>query len=62
MNYRDSDAVRRILDGAGPVDRIIMVALTDNPQRDLAVAAERATTVTYAAQPVDPALPVFRLM
>lgn len=62
VNYRDADAVRQILDGAGPVDRIIEVALTDNLELDLAVAAPGATIVTYAAQPVDPALPVFRLM
>lgn len=62
VNYRDADAVRQILDGAGPVDRIIEVALTDNLELDLAVAAPGATIVTYAAQPIDPTLPVFRLM
>ncbi|MBE1500521.1 NADPH2:quinone reductase [Amycolatopsis lexingtonensis] len=62
VNYRDADAARQILDGAGPVDRIIEVALTDNLELDLAVAAPGATIVTYAAQPVDPTLPVFRLL
>ncbi|TVT09840.1 NADPH:quinone reductase [Amycolatopsis bartoniae] len=62
VNYRDADAARQILDGAGPVDRIIEVALTDNLELNLAVAARGATIVTYAAQPVDPTLPVFRLM
>lgn len=62
VNYRDADAVRQILDGAGPADRIIEVALTDNLELDLTVAAPGATIVTYSAQPVDPALPVFRLM
>nr|WP_184784892.1 zinc-binding dehydrogenase [Amycolatopsis jiangsuensis] len=37
--------------------------MTDNIELDLAVAAPGgATVVTYAAQPVDPTLPVFRLM
>ncbi|GGP73696.1 NADPH:quinone reductase [Saccharothrix coeruleofusca] len=62
VNYRDADAARQILDGVGPVDRIIEVALTDNLDLDLAVAAPGATIVTYAAQPVDPTLPVFRLL
>lgn len=62
VNYRDADAARQILDGTGPVDRIIEVALTDNLELDLAVAAPGATIVTYATQPVDPTLPVFRLM
>jgi NADPH2:quinone reductase len=62
VNYRDADAVRQILDGAGPVDRIVEVALTDNLDLDLAVAAPGATIVTYGSQPVDPTLPVFRLM
>ncbi|SDF44063.1 NADPH2:quinone reductase [Lentzea fradiae] len=62
VNYRDADAVQQILDGTGPVNRIIEVALTDNLELDLAVAAPGATIVTYAAQPVDPTLPVFRLM
>ncbi|MEU4518916.1 hypothetical protein AB0F52_09380 [Amycolatopsis sp. NPDC024027] len=35
VNYHDAEVARQILDGAGPVDRIIEVALTDN----LAVAA-----------------------
>ena len=62
VNYRDADAAQQILDGAGPVDRIIEVALTDNLELDLAVAGPGATIVTYSAQPVDPTLPVFRLM
>ncbi len=62
VNYRDADAARQILDATGPVDRVIEVALTDNLELDLTVAAPGATIVTYAAQPADPALPVFRLM
>lgn len=62
VNYRDADAAQQILAGVGPVDRIIEVALADNFELDLAVAAPGATIVTYAAQPADPTLPVFRLM
>ncbi|MFJ9427485.1 NADPH:quinone reductase [Streptomyces sp. NPDC101249] len=62
VNYRDADAAQQILHAAGPVDRIIEVALTDNLGLDLAVAGPGATVVTYAAQPEDPTLPVFPLM
>ncbi|MDQ0489063.1 NADPH:quinone reductase [Streptomyces cellulosae] len=62
VNYRDPDAARQILDGVGPVDRIVEVALRDNLELDLAVAAPGATVVTYAAQAEDPSLPVLRLM
>ncbi|MEV7143910.1 zinc-binding dehydrogenase [Streptomyces tauricus] len=61
VNYRDADAAQQILDKAGPVDRIIEVSL-DNLVLDLAVTGPGATIVTYAAQPEDPTLPVFRLM
>ncbi|WP_435126377.1 NADPH:quinone reductase [Actinacidiphila sp. bgisy144] len=62
VNYRDADAARQILDGVGPVDRVIEVSLTGNLELDLAVAGPGATIVTYSASPDDPALPVFRLM
>lgn len=62
VNYRDPDAARQILDGVGPVDRIVEVALRDNLELDLAVAAPGATVVTYAAPAEDPSLPVLRLM
>ncbi|MFD6288369.1 NADPH:quinone reductase [Streptomyces sp. NPDC060205] len=62
VNYRDPDAAQQILDGAGPVDRVIEVSLADNLELDLAVTGPGATIVTYAAPPDDPTLPVFRLM
>ncbi|MFD7389211.1 NADPH:quinone reductase [Streptomyces sp. NPDC059852] len=62
VNHREADAARQILEGAGPVDRIIEVSLNDNLELDLAVASPGAVIVTYAAQPDDPTLPVFRLM
>src|SRR6266516_3700319 len=42
----------------GAVDRVIDVALGANLQLDLATAGPHATIVTYAAEPVNPELPV----
>jgi NADPH:quinone reductase len=57
VNYRSTDAVDRVR-AFGPVDRVIEVALGANLQLDLAAARPHATIVTYAAEPVDPELPV----
>lgn len=62
VNYREPDAARRILDGIGPVDRVVEVSLSDNLELDLAVAAPGASVVTYAAGAEEPSLPLFRLM
>ena len=57
VNYRSADAVDQVR-AFGPVDRVIEVALGANLQLDLATARPHATIVTYAAEPVDPELPV----
>jgi NADPH2:quinone reductase len=57
VNYRSTDAVEQVR-AFGPVDRVIEVALGANLQLDLATARPHATIVTYAAEPVDPELPV----
>jgi NADPH:quinone reductase len=54
VNYREPGAADRI----GSVDRIIEVALGANMELDLAVARAGATVVTYAAEAVNPVLPV----
>jgi NADPH2:quinone reductase len=50
VRYTDADAARRILDRAGPVDRIVEVAPAANLELDLAVLAPRGTISTYAAE------------
>jgi NADPH2:quinone reductase len=50
VRYTDRDAARRILDLAGPVDRIVEVAPAANLELDLAVLAPRGTIATYAAE------------
>jgi NADPH:quinone reductase len=57
VNYRSADAAGqiRIL---GPVDRVVEVALGANLELDLAVTRPYGTIVTYAAEPVNPELPV----
>jgi NADPH2:quinone reductase len=57
VNYRSPDAVDQIRT-LGPVDRVIEVALGANLQLDLAVVRPHGVIVTYAAEPVDPGLPV----
>jgi NADPH:quinone reductase len=54
VNYREPAAASRI----GTVDRVIEVALGANLELDLAVAHTGTIIVTYAAEPVNPALPV----
>ncbi len=57
VNYRSPDTADQIK-AFGPVDRVIEVALGANLELDLAVARPHATIVTYAAEAVNPALPV----
>jgi NADPH:quinone reductase len=58
VNYRSADAVQQILAFAPHVDRVIEVALGANIALDLAVSRVGATIVTYAAEAIDPTLPV----
>jgi NADPH2:quinone reductase len=58
VNYRDPGAPEEIKAHAGPVDRVIEVALGANLPLDLAVARPGSTLVCYAAEPEDPLLPV----
>jgi NADPH:quinone reductase len=58
VNYRDADAADQIKAAAGPVDRVIEVAIGANLGLDLQVIRPGSTIVTYAAQASDPALPV----
>jgi NADPH2:quinone reductase len=58
VNYRSPDAARQVQAFAGPVDRVIEVALGANLSLDLAVAGPGAVIMTYAAEAADPALPV----
>jgi NADPH2:quinone reductase len=57
VNYRSPDAADQVR-VFGPVDRVIEVALGANLQLDLATAGPHATIVTYAAEPLNPELPV----
>jgi NADPH2:quinone reductase len=59
INYRDADAADQILSAAaGPVDRIVEVALGSNLALDLAVSRPDTVVVSYAAEATDPVLPV----
>ncbi|MFI5064760.1 MAG: NADPH:quinone reductase [Streptosporangiales bacterium] len=58
FNYADPDAAGQIKSVAGPVDRIVEVALGANLGLDLAVSRPGTVVTTYAAPPGDPALPV----
>jgi NADPH:quinone reductase len=58
VNYRSPDAADRIKAFAPEIDRVIEVALGANLGLDLAVVGPQATVVTYAAEAVDPVLPV----
>lgn len=57
VNYRSADAAGQIRT-LGPVDRVVEVALGANLELDLAVTRPYGTIVTYAAEPVNPELPV----
>jgi NADPH2:quinone reductase len=57
VNYRSADAAEQIRT-LGPVDRVVEVALGANLELDLAVTRPYGTIVTYAAEPVNPELPV----
>jgi NADPH2:quinone reductase len=57
VNYRSADAAGQI-QTLGPVDRAVEVALGANLELDLAVTRPYGTIVTYAAEPVNPELPV----
>ena len=57
VNYRSADAADQIRT-LGPVDRVVEVALGANLELDLAVTRPHGTIVTYAAEPVNPELPV----
>ena len=56
--YTEPDAAEQIRSVAGPVDRIVEVALGANLDLDLAVSRPGTVVVNYAAGPEDPALPV----
>jgi NADPH:quinone reductase len=58
VNYRDDDVADQVRAAAGPVDRIIELALGANLALDLAVIKPGSTIVTYAAEPADAVLPV----
>ena len=58
VNYADPDAAEQIKSVAGPVDRIVEVALGANLGLDLAVSRPGTVVATYAAPAQDPALPV----
>jgi NADPH2:quinone reductase len=58
VNYTDADAAAQISALAGPVDRVIELALGANLALDLAVTRPHAHIVSYAAEPADPVLPV----
>jgi NADPH2:quinone reductase len=57
VNYRSADAAGQIRT-LGLVDRVVEVALGANLELDLAVTGPHGTIVTYAAEPVNPELPV----
>src|SRR5258708_22696721 len=58
VNYKDADAADQIRSLAGPIDRVIELALGANLRLDLAVTGPHARLVTYAAEAADPVLPV----
>ena len=62
VNYREADAVDRLLAWAPQVDRIVEVALGPNLDLDLALAGPSTTVVTYAIDGPDPTIPVRRCM
>ncbi|SHL52219.1 NADPH2:quinone reductase [Pseudonocardia thermophila] len=49
VRYTEPGAAQRVLDHAGPVDRIVEVSPAANLELDLAVIAPRGTIATYAA-------------
>lgn len=61
VRYTDPDAARQILDLAGPVDRVVEVAIEANLELDLAVLATGGTIASYAAAG-EMTIPVGQLM
>ena len=62
VNYRDADALSRLRDFSGVMDRIVEVNLPANLDLDLALSGPSTAVVTYAATADDPTLPVRRCM
>jgi NADPH:quinone reductase len=58
VNYRSADAAQQVRAFAPAVDRVIELALGANLALDLAVSRPGTVIVTYAAESVDPVLPV----
>jgi NADPH:quinone reductase len=58
VNYRSADAAQQARAFAPAVDRVIELALGANLALDLAVSRPGTVIVTYAAESVDPVLPV----
>ncbi len=58
VNYRSPDAAEQVKAFAPAVDRVIEVALGANLELDLALVRRQAVVVTYAAEAVNPVLPV----
>ncbi len=58
VSYTDPDAAEQIKSVAGPVDRIVEVALGANLGLDLAVSRPGTVVASYAASAQDPVLPV----
>jgi NADPH:quinone reductase len=62
VNYRDADAADQLRAFAPQMDRIVELALGANLELDLVVSGPRTHIVDYAAEAVDPVLPVRRFM
>ena len=63
VNYREPGAAEVLSEwAAGPVDRIVELALGPNLDLDLAVAAPGTVVITYAIDGPDPVIPVRRCM
>jgi NADPH:quinone reductase len=62
VNYRAADAVDQLRGFAPQMDRIVELALGANLELDLAVSGPRTHIVAYAAEAIDPVLPVRRCM
>jgi NADPH2:quinone reductase len=62
VNYRDADPVGQLRAFAPTMDRIVELALGANLELDLALSGPQTVITDYAAEPVDPVLPVRRFM